>query len=103
MNTLNKASEINDFDKLDNLLWLVGKILKGNFSLILNEETYSELVKPINLNSIPSSEIDKIIIKHIFLHLNKLKHLIDIDLFTMISFAKEISNFTDPKADFMLG
>ncbi|MCK9640470.1 MAG: hypothetical protein M0R39_11240 [Prolixibacteraceae bacterium] len=95
MNLLNKSSKINDFDKLDNLLWLIGKILRGNFSLILNEATYKEFVKPIDKDSKTlSKDIDKKIREHSFLNLDKLKHLIDDDLYTMISFAKEINNYT---------
>ncbi len=95
MNALNISSEINDFDKLDNLLWLIGKILRGNFSLILNEDTYKEFVKPINLDSKTlSNDIDKRIREHSSLNLDKFKNLIDEDLFTMINFANEINNYT---------
>ena len=34
---LNKISGIDDFDKLDMLLWLTGKINSGSFSLILDK------------------------------------------------------------------
>lgn len=44
INTLKQLSNILDYDKLDNLLWLTGKILNGNFSLILKtKESYKKL------------------------------------------------------------
>lgn len=45
---LNEISLINDFDKLDNLLWLCGKILDGNFSMILkNKKSYKKLAEKV--------------------------------------------------------
>jgi hypothetical protein len=38
INKLNMLSGINNYDKLDNLLWLSGKILAGNFSLVFKEK-----------------------------------------------------------------
>lgn len=40
MKKLSKELLIDDFNKLDNLLWLVGKIRRNNFSLLLNKENY---------------------------------------------------------------
>ena len=100
MNVLNKSSGINDFNRLDNLLWLVGKILRGNFSLILNEDTYRKFVNPIKKDSKTlSKDIDKKISEYCFLNLNNLKHLIDDDLFTMISFAKELNELLPSHLD----
>lgn len=45
MNELNKNSEIADYNKLDNLLWLIGKIDKGSFSSILGRKDYELLVE----------------------------------------------------------
>jgi len=36
---------IDDFEKLDNLLWLTGKIAKGSFYLILEKERHKELIE----------------------------------------------------------
>lgn len=47
MKKLNETTNINDYDKLDNLMWLAGKIKEGNFSLILNEASYINLVEYI--------------------------------------------------------
>ncbi len=38
INKLNELSEIKNYDRLDNLLWLSGKILNGNFSLVFKEK-----------------------------------------------------------------
>jgi|WetSurMetagenome_2_1015567.scaffolds.fasta_scaffold254042_2 hypothetical protein len=93
MNSLNRVSGVNNFNKLDNLLWLVGKIIRGNFSLILNEETYLKIVDQINFDSKTKSiDKDKIIKNYIFENLDRLKHLINNDLFAIIAFAKEIEN-----------
>lgn len=61
----NKKSKINDFNKLDNMCWLFGKINKGNFSLIINKNKYLNLIKNINLTNKKSNEIDRIIKNHI--------------------------------------
>jgi len=71
---LNKISGINDFDKLDMLLWLMGKINYGSFSLILDKNEYLELVKPIFPNKfekVGSRDADKKIRDYIEKKLNK--------------------------------
>ena len=47
MKILNKESRINDFDKLDKLLWLYGKIAFGSLSFLLTEQNYIDLVSDI--------------------------------------------------------
>ncbi len=37
------------YDALDKLLWNVGKIMRGNLSLVLSEEQYQEFVDKVNL------------------------------------------------------
>jgi hypothetical protein len=61
----NKESEINDFNKLDNMCWLFGKINKGSFSLIINKNKYLNLIKYIDLENKKSDEIDDAIKKYI--------------------------------------
>lgn len=46
----NKISKINNFNKLDNLCWLLGKVKKGSFSLILSKEKYKELIEVVKEN-----------------------------------------------------
>jgi len=55
---INNECNINNFDILDNLLWLWGKIEKGNYSLILNKNDYLELISKLKLNSKKSKDID---------------------------------------------
>lgn len=92
MSTLNEISMIKDFNKLDNLLWLIGKIRRGNFSLILNEDTYQKFVKQIHLETNTNSKkIDKKIREYCFANMDNLKSLIEEDLFTIINLAKELN------------
>lgn len=46
---LNNETKIKNFDKLDNLLWLIGKINNGSFSLILSKNFYIKLIKKLKL------------------------------------------------------
>jgi len=55
---INNECNINNFDILDNLLWLWGKIDKGNYSLILNKDDYSDLISKLELKSKNSKDID---------------------------------------------
>jgi len=45
MKELLQSSNIENFDKLDNFLWLIGKIKRGNYSLILKKDNYLSLIK----------------------------------------------------------
>lgn len=55
MEYLNTITNINNFEKLDNLLWLIGKLSKGSFSILMDQEKYIELIK--------TDEIEKLFIK----------------------------------------
>jgi hypothetical protein len=39
----NRVTGINNFETVDNLLWLIGKFRTGSFSIIMNEENYLAL------------------------------------------------------------
>ena len=68
---LNKISDINDYDKLDNLLWLFGKLKEGSFSLILNKNKYLELVNQINFpHGLKSNKVDEVIRNYIIENIN---------------------------------
>lgn len=56
MISLNHLTNINDFEKLDNLLWLIGKISKGSFSILMNKEKYQSITKRINFTGKESSK-----------------------------------------------
>lgn len=45
--------------ELDNFIWLLGKVNKGSFSLILKKEDYLEIVKTLNIKGKDSNEFDK--------------------------------------------
>ena len=99
---LNGISEINDFDKLDNLLWLMGKIKRGSFSLILNKNKYLELVNPIEFEEeLKSKEIDKKIREHIKQNIDeeRIKNIFSLDAIHFMIFCyeeREIEEVTDP-------
>ncbi|MEI7491318.1 MAG: hypothetical protein WCK92_07965 [Bacteroidota bacterium] len=42
---LNILSKIEHFGKLDNLLWLVGKITQGSLSIIIDRDSYEKIAK----------------------------------------------------------
>ena len=52
INSLNQISKIHNYDKLDSLLWLTGKINEGNISLILNRNEYEEISKSLSLKEL---------------------------------------------------
>jgi len=45
INELNTKSGINNYEKLDNFLWLLGKVNEKSFSLILDEKEYKSYLK----------------------------------------------------------
>ncbi|NQX84681.1 MAG: hypothetical protein HRT67_01955 [Flavobacteriaceae bacterium] len=64
---LNSATNINDYEKLDNLLWLLGKLSKGSFSILMNKSKYESLIKglSVKLKSVKSKQKDNLIRQHI--------------------------------------
>lgn len=70
---LNEISNINNYDILDNFLWLCGKLNKGSFSLVLTKEKYLELVDQINFKNSKSKDIDIEIKKYIEININNKK------------------------------
>jgi hypothetical protein len=66
MIALNQSSTIKDFEKLDNLLWLLGKIKEGSFSILMDKSKYETIVKQVDFSkAVKSKEKDKAIRKHI--------------------------------------
>lgn len=45
---LNENTGIENFEKLDNLLWLIGKLKYGSASILMNYESYRTLARKIN-------------------------------------------------------
>ncbi len=64
---LNSVTNINDYEKLDNLLWLLGKLSKGSFAILMNKGSYESLIKDIGviLKSVKSKQKDNLIRQHI--------------------------------------
>lgn len=90
---LNKVSDINDYDKLDNLLWLFGKLKEGSFSLILNKNYYLKLVRQINFkNKLKSNQVDEVIRKYIIENINsiELKNIFNDRILEFIKFCLNI-------------
>jgi len=57
---------IKDFEKLDNLLWLLGKIKEGSFSILMDKSKYETIVKQVDFcTTVKSQEKDKAIRKYI--------------------------------------
>lgn len=66
MIALNQTSSIKDFEKLDNLLWLLGKIKEGSFSILMDKSKYETIVKQVDFSkSVKSQEKDKAIRRYI--------------------------------------
>lgn len=53
---LNEASGIKDYEKLDNLIWVIGKIRKGGFPLLLGKEKYLMLIQLFDDEQIKSKQ-----------------------------------------------
>ncbi|WP_339895396.1 hypothetical protein [uncultured Algibacter sp.] len=64
---LNLDTNINNYEKLDNLLWLLGKLSKGSFAILMNKDKYESLIKnlSVKLKSVKSKQKDNLIRKHI--------------------------------------
>lgn len=64
---LNSVTNINDYQKLDNLLWLLGKLSKGSFAILMTKEKYESLVVDLSvqLKNVESKQKDNLIRKHI--------------------------------------
>lgn len=66
MIALYHSSTIKDFEKLDNLLWLLGKIKEGSFSILMDKSKYETIVKQVDFSkAFKSQEKDKAIRRYI--------------------------------------
>lgn len=66
MIALNQSSTIKDFEKLDNLLWLLGKIKEGSFSILMDKLKYETIVKQVDFSkAVKSQDKDKAIREYI--------------------------------------
>jgi hypothetical protein len=63
---LNKTLGINNYEKLDNLMWLLGKIKSGSFSILMDKEKYRTITENIVFHKKDTTkEKDNRIRKHI--------------------------------------
>ena len=74
---------IQNYEKLDNLIWLTGKIANSKFSLILNKEKHMELIQQ-------SKNANKNIKQYIFDEGVELSNIFSSNLIEFINFVKEI-------------
>lgn len=66
MIALNQSSTIKNFEKLDNLLWLLGKIKEGSFSILMDKSKYETIAKQVDFSkAVNSKDKDKAIRKYI--------------------------------------
>lgn len=62
INDTNTKLTINDFDKLDSLLWLYGKLYSGSLSLLLNKDKFLIITKYLEIpNDLDSDKINEYI------------------------------------------
>lgn len=97
--------DINDLNKLDNLMWLFGKIKKGNFSLILSKENYIKLIDIIKRQNsdfkdkISSKRIDETISNFVLKQHNALNqfHFFDNKILEFIEFVRTVIDYQDKR------
>ena len=93
INDLMKLTEIEDYNKLDNLLWLIGKINRGNYSLILNKQKYLDLISKVaGLEYLKSDKIDDKIKYFIHENIDHLPAIFNSDMMEMIKFTYTLIN-----------
>lgn len=68
---LNESSNIQNFDKLDNFLWLIGKVKNGNYSFIVNKKEYKKMIKEIHNSNKFSSTKSQDMNEHIVFNLKE--------------------------------
>ena len=91
MNQLLISSNVVNYNKLDNLLWLIGKILRGNYSLILRKDKYLRLVSKIDgLGGLKSAEIDGKIMKYSNVNIENLSDVFTKDQIEMIRYCRSL-------------
>jgi hypothetical protein len=86
----NTEWKINNFDVLDNLLWLCGKTDAGSYSLVLNKTGYKKLIGYLGIQQ--AEDIDRIIAAEIDARVEQndtgLKKILGVDLYTFLQMKK---------------
>ena len=70
-----------ELEHFDNFIWLIGKINKGSFSLILQKDRYKKIKDVLNINGTSSNDFDKNFADAIR-NENKIRDLKDLKLIT---------------------
>lgn len=81
---------IQNFEKLDNLLWLTGKIANGSFSLILCVENHQKLITRIQESDLDAKSFKKKTYKYIYNENNSISDIFSDDLIEFIKLVKQI-------------
>lgn len=93
MKQLNVKSGICDYNRLDNLLWLIGKINRGNYSLLLPKDKYLNLVTKFKIDrETKSNKIDEKIFNHIKDNINNLNDILSKDQIEIIKFSIKLKD-----------
>lgn len=93
MNELLTLSNISNYDQLDNFLWLIGKINRGNYSLILKKDKYLKLVDKIEFPAgLDSVAKDKKIKEFINQNIERLFEIFTNDQLDMIKYCNSLSD-----------
>ncbi len=56
---VNRISGINNYEKLDNLLWLIGKLHKGSFAILMDMNKYLKLIDSKEIKAQLAHSINK--------------------------------------------
>jgi len=102
LNKLKEISGIDNYDHLDNLLWLCGKILNGSFSMIIkNRKKYIKLTKAVEKDEACNDKDFSKQILHLILQKSTDLNAIfkNDDLVKIIKFASQLYQHKNKKND----
>lgn len=89
---LNTVTKTNDFNRLDNFLWLIGKLTEGSLSLILNKKRYLQLVEKMKIpKGTRSAEADRLTRVYIKDNIDNLDGLFSIEEIKFLKFSYDLA------------
>lgn len=91
------SAENLDFSEFDNFMWLLGKVNKGSFSLILKKTDYEGIVNTLGIKGKNSTEFDKNFANSIrdVENISKIKAYISEDIFNFLTLNIDIMDETE--------
>ncbi|MBD5439472.1 MAG: hypothetical protein HDR33_03790 [Treponema sp.] len=94
------TAENLDFSEFDNFMWLLGKVNKGSFSLILKKNAYEGIVNTLGIKGEKSSDFDKNFANSIrdVKNISKIKEYISEDIFNFLMLNIDIMDETEKNA-----